>query len=140
VPFNVPEASKFAALDERESSELREALLELAAKLDIPVRPVESPALITVGNGIPCTAVGLVLLQREQWLSPEALLLDMIDRHLGTPDPRRPGRELRYAGPIERQLRGLVWKHAIEGYDDLKLRPKELVERLQQKLVAERKP
>jgi hypothetical protein len=64
-------------------------------------------------------------------------LLAALDEHLGTPDPQR------YPGPLkdlgekdyERQLRALLWKHHVDGFDDPRLNGVELVERLRDKLL-----
>jgi hypothetical protein len=62
-------------------------------------------------------------------------LLEVIDRRLGTPDPRRDPGALSAQGPPQRQLRVLLWKHGVAEYRDPGLNPVELVERLQQKVA-----
>jgi hypothetical protein len=61
-------------------------------------------------------------------------LLAALDEQLGTPDPER------YPGPLkgdtERQLRTLLWKQHVAGFDDPRLNGVELVERLRAKLLA----
>jgi hypothetical protein len=140
VQFKLPEPSRFAPLDEQETAALRERLLALAKERDILTPSPAAGALLVVGSVNPLTTAELLVLERQHWLSAEALLLDAIDCHLGTPDPERRGGPLRNLGPIERQLRGLVFKHGIERYNDLRLTPGELVEKLQEKLNAEKKP
>ena len=44
-------------------------------------------------------------------------LVMAIDARLGTPDPKRDPGPLADLGPIQRQLRALLWKHHVEGYD-----------------------
>ena len=63
-------------------------------------------------------------------------LLQAIDDKLGTPDPARSPGPLRDQGPPLRQLRVLLWKHDTPGYNDPRLNPKELVDRLQERLAA----
>ncbi len=138
--FDVTRLGGDVPLTARETDALRQRLMNLAQRLKVRTpSPAASPVLL-LGGTTPLTTTGLLLLERGQWTSTEALLLDALDQHLGTPDPNRKGRALRYVGPIERQLRVLLYKHAVERYDDLKLQPAELVERLEEKLNAERKP
>jgi hypothetical protein len=65
-------------------------------------------------------------------------LLAALDQRLGTPDPQRNPGPLKDLGPkdYERQLRALLWKHHVDGFDDPRLNGVELVERLRAKLVA----
>jgi hypothetical protein len=127
-------------LNPRETQALGNRLTALAEQLKVqPPSMAAGPALF-LGTRNPLGATGLLLLERGQWTSKEALLLDAIDRKLGTPDPERSGPPLRNAGPIERQLRVLLYKHGVERYRDLSLSPIELVERLEAKLNAEKKP
>ena len=69
-----------------------------------------------------------------------AAALAALDKHLGTPDPRRDPGPLRNYGPLQRQLRALLWKHDIADYNDRRLNVMELLERLQQRLDEERNP
>jgi hypothetical protein len=64
-----------------------------------------------------------------------AALLADIDAHLGTPDPKRDPGPLQQYGPVQRQLRALLWKHQVAEYADLRLNTAELVERLQRKVT-----
>jgi hypothetical protein len=61
-------------------------------------------------------------------------LVEAIDRHLGTPDRQRDPGPLTKQGPVQRQVRVLLWKHHIAAYGDARLNPAELVERLQQRV------
>ena len=63
------------------------------------------------------------------------LALEVLDRRLGTPDSQRDARELRKLGSPQRQLRALLWKQGVDGYNDPRLNVFELVERLEQKVV-----
>jgi hypothetical protein len=74
-------------------------------------------------------------------ISDDTLAADLavLDRRLGTPDARRDAGPLRNFGPIQRQLRVLLWKHAIADYSDRRLNMMELLERLEQRLVNEGK-
>ncbi len=68
--------------------------------------------------------------------SDEALTaaLAALDKQLGTPDPHRDPGPLREYGPLQRQLRALLWKHGVADYNVRGLNTVELLERLQQRL------
>jgi hypothetical protein len=67
-------------------------------------------------------------------------LLSKLDRRLEKPgEAKGEGEPLAKQGPAERQLRVLLWKHGVPEYNDRRLNPVELVERLEQK-IAGRKP
>jgi hypothetical protein len=71
--------------------------------------------------------------------SEEALAKDLqvLDDRLGTPDRRRnPGR-LSELGPLQRQVRALLWKHSVRGYDVRGANTVELLEKLEDKVTAE---
>jgi hypothetical protein len=61
--------------------------------------------------------------------------LAALDARLKTPDPDRDPGPLAALGPIQRQLRTLLWKHHVKDYNDRRLNTVELVERLQQHLA-----
>jgi hypothetical protein len=67
-------------------------------------------------------------------------LLSAIDTKLGTPNPRRDPGPLRDFGPPRRQLQALLWKHRVAGYDDPRLNPAELVERLSRQMAPRDHP
>jgi hypothetical protein len=101
-------ARDYPTMDEPVRRRLTQDLREFAVRIEAPVQPE------------PVTAESLV---------------EAIDRRLGTPDPLRdPGEDLA-AGPLERRLRALLWKHGVAEYDDKGLNPTELVERLDKHLV-----
>jgi hypothetical protein len=66
--------------------------------------------------------------------------LAALDATVGTPDRSPNPGKLSDLGPIERQLRALLWKHGVEQYNHPGLRTPELVERLENKLVPPEKP
>ncbi|MHB1424134.1 MAG: GAP1-N2 domain-containing protein [Gemmataceae bacterium] len=66
--------------------------------------------------------------------------LTALDKQLGTPDPRRDPGPLRSYGPLQRQLRVLLWKHGVAEYSDRRLNAIELLERLRQRVDQERNP
>ncbi|HEX5269812.1 MAG TPA: hypothetical protein VFW33_04960, partial [Gemmataceae bacterium] len=106
--MELPPPSDFTPLNEQERKTLTPALAHLADKVGVP-------------QPLPPTAEGL---------------LQAIDDKLGTPDPARSPGPLGGQGPPLRQLRVLLWKHDTPGYNDPRLNPKELVDRLQQRLAA----
>ncbi len=60
--------------------------------------------------------------------------LAALDARLGTPDPARDPGPLRKLGPLQRQVRALLWKHGVPDYDARGANTVELLEKLQQKL------
>ncbi len=107
--MELPPPADFAPLNDEERKGLTPALAQLADKVQVP-------------QPLPATAEDL---------------LQAIDAKLGTPDPARSPGPLRDQGPPLRQLRVLLWKHDTPGYNDRRLNPKELVDRLQERLAAE---
>jgi hypothetical protein len=106
--MELPPPADFAPLNDQERKMLTPALAQLAEKVRVP-------------QPLPATAEDLLL---------------AIDDKLGTPDPARSPGPLKDQGPPLRQLRVLLWKHDAPGYNDLRLNPKELVDRLQERLAA----
>jgi hypothetical protein len=74
--------------------------------------------------------------------SDEALTtaLAALDQHLQTPQSRQGTGPLRDYGPLQRQLRVLLWKHGIADYNARGLNTVELLERLEVQLDQQRKP
>jgi hypothetical protein len=68
--------------------------------------------------------------------TPEKLL-QAIDEHLSSEDKERDPRPLASFGPIEWQLRVLLWKEGLEEHRKPGASPVELVERLEKKLVPQ---
>ena len=110
--LDLPPASDFHDLNDEERTSLTEALQGLANELG--VAPLPAP------------------------VTPERLIA-AIDAKLGTPDAARdPGADVG-DGPPLRRLRALLWKHGVPEYRERKLKGGELVERLRQKLVREKR-
>jgi hypothetical protein len=63
-------------------------------------------------------------------------LVRRIDDRLGTPSPQRDPGDLAKLGPVQRQLRALLWKQGVPQYDDPRLNTIELVDRLRRRLEA----
>ncbi len=108
---DLPPAEQYPSLTEPERRRLTEALRELARQL----APEPLPPTMTAED-----------------------LVTRIGQYLGTPEGRPdPGEDLTQ-GPLPRRLRALLWKHRVAEYRDPRLNPVELVERLQQKVVAQK--
>jgi hypothetical protein len=60
--------------------------------------------------------------------------LQALDSLLGTPDPARDPGRLRDLGPLQRQVRALLWKHSVPGYDARGANTAELLDKLQDKV------
>jgi hypothetical protein len=84
----------------------------------------------------------------EQWhielpagTSDEALTatLAALDQRLDAPQSRQGAEPLRNYGPLQRQLRVLLWKHGISAYNARGLNTVELLERLEVQLNQQRK-
>lgn len=105
---DLPGIADYPKLDDPERRRLAEALKKLAGKLGVPRSDV-----------------------------PEAQL-QALDERLGNPNPRRDPGKLGEQGPLQRQLRILLWKQGVPRYNDPQLNPEELVEQLEQTL-ADRK-
>jgi hypothetical protein len=60
--------------------------------------------------------------------------IEAVDHKLGTPESGRDPGRLSALGPVQRQLRALLWKHGVPEYNVRELNTVELVERLQQHL------
>jgi hypothetical protein len=73
--------------------------------------------------------------------SDEALTdsLATLDQRLETPQTRQGLEPLRKYGPLQRQLRVLLWKHGIAAYNSRELNTAELLERLETQLDEQRK-
>jgi hypothetical protein len=63
--------------------------------------------------------------------------LARLDHKLGEPVTKRDPGPLRDLGAVQRQLRALLWKHGVAGYNESGLNTVELAERLENHLVKE---
>jgi hypothetical protein len=61
--------------------------------------------------------------------------LRKLDEHLGMPDRARDPGPLDKLGPLQRQVRALLWKHAVPGYNERGLNMCELLDKLETKLT-----
>ncbi len=109
--LSLPAADACPALDDGERRQLADGLQQLARQRGIDVPRDTTAAALTDG-------------------------IEKIDQSLGGGEPGRDPGRLRTLGPVQRQLRALLWKHGVADYDDPGLRPAEMVEKLQQKVGA----
>jgi len=65
--------------------------------------------------------------------------IDAVDRALPAPEPGRDPGPLRDLGPVQRQLRALLWKQGVAGYDAAGLNTVEMVEKLEDKVGPSRR-
>jgi hypothetical protein len=111
----LPPATDFPHLDARERENLALRLGDFGRRLGVDVSPGSSEAALANG-------------------------LAALDARLGTPDPRRDPGPLHEFGPLQRQLRALLWKHSVAEYDVRGLNTVELLEKLESKFVAPPSP
>lgn len=113
--LELPPVNQCPALSFRERTELAERLQRLGDRLHIRLGSETS----------------------EESL---ATTLETLDREIGTPETRQAAKPLRDYGPLQRQLRVLLWKHRVPAYSAPGLNTVELLERLEERLDQERKP
>jgi hypothetical protein len=107
--LDLPPADEFHSLNAQEQTDLTNALQALAKEVG-----VDAPA------------------------TPESLIAALNEK-LGTPDPARdPGKDVT-EGPPLRRLRALLWKHGVVDYRNRTLKGGELVERLRQQLITDKR-
>jgi hypothetical protein len=134
--LDLPPPDQFPPLAFEEHVLLRWQLRDLARQAGA-TWPREA-ILRQIGLGFACGSqaapLASVVVWSEDWASysiePEALL-DVLDQRLGTPDPGRDPGPLKDHGPLHRRLRVLLWKHGVASYNDERLNPFELLERIE---------
>jgi hypothetical protein len=129
----LPPAEEFRTLNRDERDRLTHELGKMAKWAGISLR--EAQVRQTMLALAPSACISRAPLLHDEvpyWLLGPEQLLSGLDDHLGTPDPSRDPGPLRELGPLERQLRALLWKHAIASYNDPRLNPFELLEGLDQ--------
>jgi hypothetical protein len=113
--LDLPPVNQCPALSIRERTELAEHLQHLGERLHIKLPAGTSDEEL-------------------------AAALDTLDQKLVTPKTRKGAEPLRSYGPLQRQLRVLLWKHGVAAYNARGLNTVELLERLEVSLDQERKP
>jgi hypothetical protein len=113
--LDLPPVNQCPALSLRERTELAERLHQLGERLKVK---------LPVGT------------------TDEALTeaLAALDQRLGATKSRQGAEPLRNYGPLQRQLRVLLWKRGVAAYNARGLNTVELLERLEEGLDQERKP
>jgi hypothetical protein len=112
--LDLPPVDRCPTLDRRERKQLAKQLHQLGARYHVDLPDGVSDESLTA-----CLAA--------------------LDQKLGTPDAQRDPGPLRKFGPLQRQLRVLLWKHGNADYNARGLNTLELVERLQQRLDQKEK-
>jgi hypothetical protein len=110
--LHLPPVRECPRLDAREREQLSTRLAALGRRLHVDIPPGSSDEALTRG-------------------------LAAIDAHLGTPDRHRDPGRLRDLGPLQRQLRGLLWKHFVPDYDAPGLNTLELLDKLADKVTTQ---
>jgi hypothetical protein len=104
---NLPEERACPELTPQERKRMRERLGAMARKLDLPPPAGDADAAL-------------------------AGALEALDAKLGTGGEQRDPGKLRDLGPLQRQLRALLWKQGVSDYDQAGLSVDELLDRLEQ--------
>ncbi len=105
----LPAADACPPLDDHDRQQLADSLQQLARQRGIDV-PHETTAAALTDS------------------------IEKIDRSLIDGEPGRDPGRLRDLGPVQRQLRALLWKHGVADYDAPGLTPVEMVEKLHDKV------
>jgi hypothetical protein len=113
--LDLPPVNQCPALSLHERTELAERLQNLGERLQIE---------LPMGTSDEAIAVALAAL----------------DRKFGATKSRQGAEPLRNYGPLQRQLRVLLWKRGVAAYNARGLNTVELLERLEERLDQERKP
>jgi hypothetical protein len=109
--LELPPENECPPLSEHERKQLEKKLQEIAARLHIDLPTGTSDRQLT-----------------------EALAA--LDAKLGIPDAKRNREPLRQYGPIQRQVRALLWTHDVADYKNRELNTVELVEKLEERFVG----
>jgi hypothetical protein len=107
--IHLPEIRECPRLTVREREDLALRLAALGQRLHVAIPPGSSDDDLTRG-------------------------VAAIDGRLGTPDPHRDPGRLRDLGPLQRQVRALLWKHSVLAYDVPGMNTVELLDKLDRKL------
>jgi hypothetical protein len=114
APLKLPPAEEFPQLPEDQREQLAGRLQALAERLEVELPGGDSP---------------------EELVASLAALDAAADARLGAKKPRRDPGRLADLGPPQRQLRALLWKHGVAGYNDPRPKSVELLEKLEEKLA-----
>jgi hypothetical protein len=112
--LDLPPVNQCPALSPHERSELAERLHRLGARLHVDLPAGTSDEALTAA-------------------------LAALDQKLGAAKSRQGAEPLRNYGPLQRQLRVLLWKRGVAAYNARGLNTVELLERLEERLDQERR-
>lgn len=137
--FDLPPSRQFEWFGNDEENRMQARLSQLVHEMHLP--PPPTPGTLTLAFGAaaagPFAAIMPLTWDQTEQHSHESLL-GIIDRTLGTPNSKRDPGPLHLQGHPKRQLRILLWKHSVTGYDQRELSPGELIERLREKVEQDR--
>jgi hypothetical protein len=141
--LDLPPPDQYPSLTVEERQRLTRQLGELAEQIGaLPEGLKARQVMLAAGGGPGLGRLNAAFLLRADvtaFLAGPEALLDGIDQRLGTPDASRDPGLLRDHGPLPRRMRVLLWKHGVAAYNDPRLNPVELLERLQALHVPEKR-
>jgi hypothetical protein len=130
--LDLPPPAEFRTLSPFELDRLTRGLSKMAKRAGVSLREAQlRQAMLAVPPSACLCRAPLMDNELPYWLLGPQQLLSDLDERLGTPDPRRDPGKLRELGPLDRQLRAILWKHGVASYNDPRLNPSELLERLE---------
>jgi hypothetical protein len=133
--LDLPPPDQYPPLTPDERRRLTKQLAEIAERAGAwPIELQAECVTMAIANGhtpmLPATAILIGTDITPAVLGPERLL-ELLDQRLGAPKAGRDPGRLRDHGPLQRQLRALLWKHGVADYNDPRLNSSELAERLE---------
>jgi hypothetical protein len=115
APLQLPPIEDYPSLAEAERTDLAQSLQTLGKERNLALQPSNTPESLTAA-------------------------LAALDAHLGTPERKRDPGPLAKLGPLQRQVRALLWKQGVADYNDRGLNTVELLERLRSSLARQQAP
>lgn len=129
--LDLPPADQFRTLSQDERDRLTGEIGKMAERAGVLMGDARlRQAMLAIAPSAYLYPVPLMEHEMTYWLLGPERLLGALDKCLGTPNSLRDPGPLGELGPLERQLRALLWKHGIASYNDPRLNPFELLERL----------
>jgi hypothetical protein len=134
--LDLPPSDQYSPLEPAERIVLRWRLRELSRQAGAtwPRDAILRQIGFGFAGGSQAAPLAASIVWAENWgtsFSEPEDLLDVLDQRLGTPDAGREPGPLKNHGPLERRLRVLLWKHGVASYNDERLNPFELLERIE---------
>jgi hypothetical protein len=140
LPVGPPDANRAEKTVEQKQDKPAETAMKLPPEdalpaLTAPQRAELAARLQETGRRL---GVQLPAGKSERALGQAVVELDRaIDLKKGKDKPKRDPGDLETITPAQRRLRALLWKHGVAEYDEVKLNPNELIERLEKKLARD---